>query len=394
MKDILRSTTKFPQALRVLVMCCIVLLAPLRAQAQEARVDGAAALRAILAEGHRGTIVLAPGAYGDLEISGAFPAPLIFRSESLHDARFASIKLTNAANLAFDGIRLEDSFRVERSQNISISNCDVDSMLYFREVSRVRVSHCDVSDGQYGILLNTVADFRITNNHIHGVGEDLMRITGNSFDGLVEGNIIADTKARKPLHPDIIQFFHSEGQAPHRITIRRNLLNDPGVKGTVPAQGIFVSDPGRGEQNRGYRDILIEENLINTAATNTVFVNSGRSSVTIRNNTLMSRNGGGGNIRIIGKSFGDGGPRIEGNAFKALVDKDRLVRLGPNLVYDGTGEARLFSGSGARWQDYLPILGSALDRSGMGAVGFLADLQASQKPGYDGPPLLGPSWAQ
>jgi hypothetical protein len=80
---------------------------------------------------------------------------------------------------------------------------------------------------------------------------------------LIEYNEVSDTIAIKPIHPDIIQFFAARngGGIPTRITIRRNHLHDPGVVGTVPGQGVFVSDPG----NEIFQYILIEENLINTA---------------------------------------------------------------------------------------------------------------------------------
>ncbi len=293
------------------------------------------------------------------------------------------------------GLRVIDGLAVTKgASDVTVRDSRITGNVYLRNAARFVFADNEVTGGRYGIVLNFVAGFRITNNLVQNVTEDLMRITGPSSDGWIEGNILADVRAKPGTHPDIIQFMHHQGVTPRNITIRRNLMHDPVVRGNVSAQGVFVSDPGRGAQNRGYSDIVIEENLINVAAPNSVFVNSSRSSVTIRNNTLISYQGGGGNIRLIGKSFGDGGPQIEGNVFKELIDKDRLVRLGPNLVYKGTPETRLFSGPGSRWQDYLPILGSTLDRSGMGAVGFLADLQASQKPGYDGPPLLGPSWAQ
>lgn len=395
MKSIVAPSLRPVRPLILMLLWVWLAASPASATAQEVRVDGPPALQAALADSPGGTIVLADGNYGELEVMRDFPAPVILRAETLHGARFSVIRLVGASNITLQGLQIAEGLAIKTgAADVAVHQSRITGNVYVRDAARLTFADNEVTGGQWGVLLNSVAGFSLTRNHIHRAGEDLMRITGNSFDGLVEGNIIADTVAKRPLHPDIIQFFHANGQAPHDIVIRRNLLHDPGVKGNVSAQGIFVSDPGRGPQNKGYQNILIEENLINTAATNTIFINSGHSSVRIRNNTLIARDGGGGNIRLIGKAFGDGGPRVEGNVFKSLIDKEGLARMGQNLVYKGTAEARMFSGGGARWQDYQPVLGTEFDRSGLGAAAFLADLQAAQKPGVGGPLLLGPSWTR
>lgn len=340
--------------------------------------------------------MLADGDYGTFDILQPFARPVTLRAENLHRARFEVMHLTGTEAVTIDGVQLRKGLAIKSSSNVAVHNSRMTGNLYVRGARGLTLTNNEVTGGAFGVVLNTVQDFEVTHNHIHKVTEDLMRITGSSARGRIEYNIIADTVAKKPTHPDIIQFFQAKGVAPTDIVIRRNLLHDPGIKGMVPGQGIFVSDPGRGEQNKGYRNILIEENLINTASTNTLFVNSGRSSVVLRNNTLMSRNSGGGNIRLIGKDFGDGGPTIKGNAFKALVREKRATTPPKgNYVYSkNMAEARIFSGGGGRWEDYLPVLGSALDKSGYGAVKFLAELQASRKPGAEQSVWLGPIWAQ
>lgn len=360
-------------------------LLPVGALADFQRIQNADALRQVLDAGQGGQFVLDAGDYGVLEVTRPFAQSIELKSDTLHGARFEVIRLNGTSNVTLDGLRLSGLAIQAGSERIAVHNTKVSGNLYVRNVKDLTLADNEVTGGRWGVLLNSVQGFEVRHNKIHLVTEDLMRITGSSSDGLIEYNEIADTVAKRPTHPDIIQFFHVRGVTPTDITIRRNHLHDPGVKGNVTAQGIFVSDPGRGEENRGFQNILLEENLINTASTNTVYVNSGRSSVVIRNNTLMSRNGGGANIRLVGKDFGDGGPQIYDNVFRQLVKEKRAAPIRNNLTYGKIGEVRLFSGPGTRWQDYLPVLGSVYDNSGMGAVAFLADLQAGRV-------RIGPSW--
>lgn len=375
----------FPaRPLRFFVFILLCLL-PLSALAETQRIKSPDALRNALEGGAGGSFLLADGDYGTLEVTWPFKQAVELKAERLHGATFEVIRLNGTTDVTLDGLRLSGLAIQAGSERITVRNAKVSGNLYVRSVKDLTLTDNEVTGGRWGVLLNSVQGFVVRHNKIHVAGEDLMRITGPSSNGLVEYNEIADTVAKRPIHPDIIQLFHVRGVTPTDITIRRNLLHDPGVKGNVTAQGIFINDPGRGEQNQGYQHILLEENLINTASVNTIYVNSGRSNVIIRNNTLMSRNSGGANIRLVGKEFGDGGPRIHDNVFRQLIKEKRAAPIRNNLTYGKTGEVRLFSGPGTRWQDYLPVLGSTYDKSGMGAVDFLADLQAGRA-------RIGPSW--
>lgn len=364
--------------------------------AQDHRVSTADELVVALRDMQGGTIVLAPGRYGDLVLRDrSFKNPITLRAEVPRKAIFGQVRLMNSSNLQFEGIRLEKQFRVESSKNIAIRGCLSDNMLYFRNVSHLRIQDCDVSGGQFGVIFNSVADFEIRQSRVGKVSEDVMRVTGDSHDGLIEGNILDDVISYPPTHPDLIQMFGAQGKTPARITIRRNLLRDDHATGSPKrtAQGIFVSDPA----GEGYRDILIEENVINTRSANTIYINGGQKNVVVRNNTLLPGVGDGGAIiRLVGKARqSNSGTSVEDNIAKQILDETKDARVRQNYLYGrGAKIPALFSGTGARWQDFLPVLGTGPDKPGLGATEFLRELLAAQKPGAKGGPRLGPDWSE
>ena len=369
----------------------LTLMAP-GAQAEgPRRIAGRDALLRALAEGPGGTVLLADGDYGDIDLTRSFDPPLVLIAENPRRARFSIIRLNRAEGIVFDGVKSSGIFVRQQSGRITVRNSQVDGMIHCLDVSDITLTDNEVTGGKFGVSLNLVERFSLRHNKIHRVGEDLLRITGRSSDGLVEYNDICDTIAKKPIHPDIIQFFNRYHTTPTRIVIRRNLLRDPGVKGMEPGQGVFVSDPAED----GFRDILIEENLINTASFNTIAVNGGDATVKILNNSLMSRRGGGGCIRLVSQKIRPYAPVISGNVMRRLVLKNHDIHpLERNFIYKNTPEVTLFSGTGERWQDFIPVAGSVLERLGMGATRFLAELQDSQHHEAKDPIRIGPSWLQ
>jgi len=339
---------------------------------------------------------LAPGDYGDLRLEGRrYPATVVLRSEIPRKAVFDQVVLQNSGNLSFKGLRTRKQFRAEGSSNLALVDCLANNMLYFRNVDGLQIRNCNISGGQYGVLFNTVSNFEIRQSRVGKVSEDVMRVTGDSHDGLIENNVIDDVLAYPPTHPDLIQMFAAKGKTPHRITIRRNLLRDEHATGSPKrtAQGVFVSDPGPD----GYRDILIEENVINTRASNTIYINGGKKDVVVRNNTLLPGAGDGGAlIRLASKSKqSNSGTTIEGNVAKLIRDETKSSKIGRNYLYGRNANiAALFSGTGKRWQDFLPVIGTAIDRDNLGATPFLKQLLAAQKPGATGGPRLGPDWSE
>lgn len=389
MKD-LRNALKF---LTLLLVFC-TFLAALPSLAGDRRVSGPQELQAELARSEGGVIVLAPGRYGDLVITGRhFTEPVILRSELPRRAIFDQILLQDSGNLTFEALTIRKQFRAEKSSALAVTDCRAWNMLYFRNIEGLQIENSVVSGGQYGVLFNSVSDFSIRYSLIGKVSEDIMRITGDSHDGLVEGNVLDDVIAYPPTHPDLIQMFGAGGKTPHDITIRSNFLHDLHETGSPKrtAQGIFMSDP----KADGYRDILIENNVIKTRSANTIYINGGRKRVVVRNNTLLPGAGDGGAIIRIARKSGqsNAGTTITNNIAKRILDETKVSSIGSNYLYGrGARIDALFSGPGARWQDFLPIIGTGPDKPGLGATDFLKELLAAQKPGAKGGPRLGPDW--
>lgn len=384
-------------ALSSLFVLLAGLLLPSDLRAEEVRVRNAVELREALARPTVDVIILADGQYGELNAPEGFGRPLTLRAERRHGAVFDAIQLEKVRGVFFQDLALKGSLSIRGpSAYITIRGLRIKGTLYLRDIDRATIHDNEVSGGKFGVILNSIRNFSVTHNTISKATEDLLRITGNSAFGTVEYNIIFDTVAVRPTHPDLIQFFGLEGSTPNNIIIRRNLLSDPDIKDHVTAQGIFVSDP---RSKSGFRNILIEENLIRTRSTNTIYINGGQQNVIVRRNTLMPSSGDGGAIlRLVGKAgLGNTGTLVEGNVAKILLDETKQSRIGRNFLYGRDAPlAQMFSGpsGGARWEDFLPVLGSELDRSGMGARAFLDELQAERgKPPGQRRVYLGPSWA-
>jgi len=324
------------------------------------------------------TFVLAEGDYGALSISTRYADTLRIVSETPGGAVFSTVSLHGAANITLDAITTTSWIKAERgASEIEISNSQIGDAAYFRDASAISLHDNDIAAGTYGIVLNSISGFTITGNTVQGAQEDLLRITGNSHDGLIEGNMLRDVIATKGTHPDIIQLIGLNGVSPHDITIRGNLLYDDISTGETVAQGIFMSDP----KGTGYYNILIENNLIRTNSPNTIYINGGEDNVVIRNNTLMPGDGDGGAfIRLANKgAYGNSGVTLEDNVAKILLDETRDSTIGDNYIYGrGADLSALFQGgSGAEWADYLPVPGSPIDLpSGYGAGAWLADFLA------------------
>jgi len=322
------------------------------------------------------TIILADGDYGELVLGKDFSSTVTFQSENPLGASFSRLVVDNGSNMAFDGFDLQGSFAAKYSSGISLTNSVTTSgKFYIRSVDGLVIDHCTATGDQYGILLNSVQNFSVTNSYFGNVTEDVMRITGDSYNGLIENNYLIDTVAVKPTHPDLLQMFGANGYTPHDITIRGNVFYDDGTTGSVSAQGIFVSDPQAG----GYKNILIEDNLINVNSPNSIYINGGQENVVVSNNTLMPNKGDGGAIiRLAEKSGMDNsGTIVEGNVAKLLVDETHASTIGDNYIYGRDYDlSSLFQGSnGSTWENFLPVEGSDIDfGSGYGALDRLFQL--------------------
>ncbi|WP_434055988.1 MAG: right-handed parallel beta-helix repeat-containing protein [Roseibium sp.] len=319
------------------------------------------------------TIVLKDGYYGDLYISNEkYNSTVTIVAENTLGADFGKINITNGENISIQGVDAND-FKVYDSSHIAIK--DSHTKIYFSNVYHADIDNNEVDGGYNGITLNDVRHFSVTNNYVHHVQSDLLRVTGDSYDGLIDNNILFDAMPVRYSdgsvdHADAIQFFAYGGSTPHDIVISRNLIVDDRDTGAIYTQGIFLSDPSSG----GYQNILIEDNLISVGSPNSIYINGGQKNVVVRNNSLIPNEDGGGSIILAEKSGNNNsGTTVTGNIAKILTDETKSSNIGDNYFYGRDYDiSKLFQGDGDTWQDYLPVEGSLAKH--YGALDYLNDL--------------------
>lgn len=345
-------------------------------------VAGPQDLQDALSRAAPGTILhLAEGDYGTLT---AIPPGLTLVSDRKSGAKFDQIDLKNARDLRVQGVEVRGMLRIKTGQGIAITDGRF-GMLNLRNIDRLFLAQNVVGPGHHGILLNSVRDFVLRDTLIQGAREDVMRITGDSYNGLMENNILRDTVAKRPIHPDLLQIFGANGNAPHDIVIRGNYFYDDPRTGDVRAQGIFIAKP---TGKIGFRNFLVEENLLGVPHPNSIYISGGQENMLVRNNSLISGPGDGGAVIRLAKglyNFDNSGVQVQGNVAKLINKETPLSRTGDNFLYGREADlVRLFSGPGARWQDFMPVTGSPIDfGSPYGAQTRLKELLSELKTGQD-----------
>lgn len=335
-------------------------------------------------------ILLADGNYGSVTLDSGYGNTLERYSETVTIAAmnpgkavFDALDIQRASHLALEGLTATSSIKIQYDSNdVAIRNTQAKSVI-LRDISGLELVDNDIGGGRYGLVLHSVSNGAVSNNYIHEVTEDLVRVIGDSHDLLIENNVISDTIAKSPTHPDLIQMYGYAGKNPHDVTLRGNLLYDDTTTGSVGAQGIFMTDP----QGLGYRNILVEQNLISVQHTNTITISGGEENVVIQDNSLLAtKYSSGGLIRVIGKAgFGNDGVSIDHNIIRTIYDPGRSAIIGDNYKFGvGTLNKALNDQSDIYqspkfigWESFLPVVGSGIDfGKGYGAEARLADLLA------------------
>lgn len=322
------------------------------------------------------TVLLADGYYGDPVLKNDYTSTVTIKAENPDGAVFGQLCLSGVTNLTIEGISATNSVKItDKSVGVAVLDSTVVGTLYCRDVNGLTIDNVEVSGGQFGVSLNSVQNFSVTDSNIHHAIEDLIRITGDSYNGVIENNTVAETTGGSPLHPDVLQMFASNGKTPHDIVIHGNLMYDTKNAGETAAQGIFMSDPSTG----GYKNILIEDNLIRVPSPNTIYINGGQENVKVLNNTLMSVDAGGAAIiRLAEKSgMNNSGTTVDGNIAKSILDETNSSSIGDNYIYGKSADlSKIFSGSDyTNWESFVPVEGSIVDfGTGYGAQTRLLEL--------------------
>lgn len=355
-------------------------------------------------------ILLKDGDYGSLTIKKQYADYVILRAENRYGATFTGIEIngSNKGYVHFDRIKSNGIRAVYGAHHLKYTNSKFTETVYFKHANHVVVRNnvVDVNGGLHALLANYLSDFEIVENYVAHAQEDLMRITGNSYNGLVENNVFYDTLPKNKSncaynHTDGLQFFGTDGKNPRDMIIRGNYFyDDPSNNAIRPPecvsgkdnvrlhmQGIFMAGP----QGNGFERMVIEENFVFVGSPNALFVHGASNDVTVRNNTLLSwEDGKGGSIILRDGMVSNSGLTIYGNITSDFSDQTSRssMKVGENFVYDRDDATSsvfknyLFQGGGqgSKWQDFLPTAGSPIDfGKGFGALNRLMDLKTGVK---------------
>ncbi|MDH2328594.1 LamG domain-containing protein [Cereibacter sp. SYSU M97828] len=326
------------------------------------------------------TILLGDGNYGATTLRD-MPTNVSIKAENEGKAVFGKISV-NGDHVSLDGLKVNGGLFGGWIEDLKITNSEIKGTVNFRDVDGLVLEGNDISSNgeNMALLLNSVRNFTVESNVIHDAVEDMVRITGNSHNGVFGNNVVRDIQGRGDLHCDLLQMLPVNGIMPRDITIRGNLFYDDPSTGTRTPQGIFLNNPA----GEGYKNILIEDNMIATGHVNSIFIAGGEENVVIRNNTLLpNKNDEGGIIRLASRNgYDNSGVVVEANVFKQLVNETRST-IGDNHIYGAGNVDNLFAfgnKAGSLWQDFLPLKGTAVDfGSNMGALDRLSQLLGGDK---------------
>lgn len=339
------------------------------------------------------TILLEDGDYGSLKLDSRYAATLKEYSETVTiaalnpgEVTFSRLDIQGASNLKIQGVDVNGVTLVRYNcENVTFENCNLQET-HTRAVDGLTFTQNDLGGGRYGLVLQNVTNAVVQNNLLHEAGEDVMRVIGKSSDILIENNYFYDAVSpSRSVHADLLQIYGGSGTSPQDITIRGNLFYDDPSTGKAMAQGIFLCDA----QGEGFKNILIEQNLIWVGHFNTVYVQAGEENVDIIDNSLIAQKmNSGAQIRVAYKSaWSNEGVYVDGNIVRNVLNERGEATLGDNHLF-GVGlyryalndqtdiyQSPAFKG----WESFLPVAGSAIDfGSNYGAQERLAALLAGQ----------------
>lgn len=381
------QSTRGIAAVKTFVMGAVLVVAGVfgpAAAGESVSVSNGGELAKALASAQGGeVIVLADGHYDTLEVPKDYKSTVTITSQNNGGATFSNAKV-RGGNVTIDGVSVLESFEAIDAHNITVKNSKFTGFTLFRYSSDFKFdSNLVGGNGSiHGVFVESSNNFEVTNNRIADVQSDLLRVDGNSFNGLVENNTLYDMKPVKfddgtYVHADALQMFGNARGTPHDIIIRGNYIyDDPktGDQGNLWGQGIFLGGP-----TGGYRNIIIEQNLIATDSPNALFLVNGPEGNIIRHNTVL----GSGKITVY---QGDSsGTEIYGNVARTIDARDG-AKVGDNYIYNNGNIRALFQGAGdgSTWEGFIPREHTPIGfQSDYGALDRLKELMSGKGAGPD-----------
>lgn len=372
-------------------------------------------VRALRAARGGETILLAPGSYGDVVLSGMRPLSTVtIRSANAdNDAVFTSLKLTSVSNMLFDDIDVrhplmpwekdfEAAIRINKSSNITFVGIDASGSLNGNSFddgngimvvgsSRITVLDSTFTEFNNAASFGNVSDVIFAGNAIRNVREGVNMSLISS--GLFERNFVADV-AGDPSRGDHPDAFQVHGN------VSRDLVFNANVIMGNHTQGIFIRNEQFAKTGQEHSNIVITNNYIESNARNAIAVRD-VDGILISNNTIRDTGLPGLVPGLVTANLSNG--VIKGNIAPLLIGQSGAELVSANVVVSnnidiwdtkqkrGISEASLFAAplnTGDLDFSALGVrLGSAADSAGAGfravaGIGNLGGSAATQLAAY------------
>jgi hypothetical protein len=234
----------------------------------DTRVAGHQALDLALKSTKGGTLLLAAGYYGTLEIVAlAHESPLLIRSEDpSNPATFKAIEIRRSADITLQDLKIEGTLATE-GKAYDIGYPDGLGVL-IRASHDITLSDCEITLLKIGLHAREVENLTLTGNEFHNLRMDGMQFVEVRNVTITNNFIHNFTRAEDaPDHPDMIQFWTTGAKSPTtNILIENNTLDAETGSWT---QSIFMrnelADQGEGGLEIWYQNVVIRGNVIRNA---------------------------------------------------------------------------------------------------------------------------------
>lgn len=335
-------------------------LGPARGQGWTPVPVAAGNLARALAACRGGEVLALDGDQGDLSLR----APRWEAPVTLVGGRLGTVSLLGVPGLHFDGTVMgelrADTINRVISRDITFDRVEA-SAIFLADVAGFAIRDSRITGGtRFPLVLAGARDGEVRRSTISDWLEDAVRITRGARHIVIEDNVIRDPSPaiRPKAHSDMIQMFGRNGAGPSDITIRRNLMRAqprPRTEDQHRTQGFLVNNHGGG----GFRNVVIEENLIDAASVTVAVFDGMVEGCVFRRNTVLPLDRGPaiGQIRVVHSP----GFVVEENIAPLIRDVTGNAKMRRNYTWRRTGSP------------FPPAVGSPLDFIPHAIRGPLAD---------------------
>ena len=330
-------------------------------------------LSSVLAKAAGGDIIqLAAGDYGDVSISGIKAGtPITITSADPGDpATLNTLHMRDCANVAVAGLNIDftpdeetvtwsSAVRIESSTDVDLTDCTITGGPSVRGVDPSAPAGTQGSEGILGLPIgiavtvlwcedvslsgNTISEFQkgIKFEDVHGVtvaDNEVFDIRTTQLSGANCDDVLVENNYFHSSHPwnyggagdhgDYIHFWtvpEQDGPSLNYV-IRNNVMAQGDGE---PIMGIYFDD---NSNNKGYENVLIENNVIHTGHTQGILIED-VDGLSILGNSLIQSSGEPNNAPRIVLADGSSDVLIDGNILSGLdTARGTNVRIGDNVT--------------------------------------------------------------